>query len=669
MSKNLVAQTTPITESNIFYRYSASLALLQQVSKMIDKPSKSVVMNYLTAAWKECSGNLESRKMFWSVVFSFGDVVNREHNIFRKKGIKNVDQGGNSLRKVFMYCLEWMNINTPEQLYSFFPVLGEYYNLGAMTMFNIIWTDRFKGNVLEHYQIDIDKDRLTSYIAGILSDSKTSESDLKLWAKWLWRVPTGQVRTHKRVITDKGLKSMQRKYNNTSLKVGNIALVSSPKQSKTLQKDREILECIKLLSEKMGWLVKSYKTNILYSGYKSFRSKYLGDTEAHLFSSQKIKEFSMNEFIDWIDVQPSSARFRVQKRLFESVDGKLVSRKKWFNNQGTDMATFYDKWLADKEVAQNNLRSLTTEEKETLAKEDPKVLREIEKKAKVNTGAETILDNIAKLLSGGDKATTNVVCQSILDKVKIQVPVLVIADTSSSMSHNTVTHKGITFKARDMAAIATTIFMYKNPSETAKDLLITFSSTSRVLHDGAKGVFTGGSNRFLQGTNIDVVKLIDRTEDFLSNYARIGKYVNANGATHFSAVCDLLDSWVKEDENLLAHRREMVNQYPVILVVSDGDLNDDYTAKASMEKFQSKMREWFGWDGVIVVWDVQTAQVAQSQSKFEGIPNVMYYGGCNPGILNQIFTSIDDLDVIDVYTPLLSMYRSNRYEPVRKLVK
>jgi hypothetical protein len=38
----------------------------------------------------------------------------------------------------------------------------------------------------------------------------------------------------------------------------------------------------------------------------------------------------------------------------------------------------------------------------------------------------------------------------------------------------------------------------------------------------------------------------------------------------------------------------------------------------------------------------------------------------NPGLIEQFLTNFRDMDVFDVYTPLQSIFKSNRYELVRE---
>lgn len=94
--------------------------------------------------------------------------------------------------------------------------------------------------------------------------------------------------------------------------------------------------------------------------------------------------------------------------------------------------------------------------------------------------------------------------------------------------------------------------------------------------------------------------------------------------------------------------------------------NSHSVPSQTISDFKSKMRQWFGWEGVVVIWDVNMS--VNQKSHFEGLPNVIHYIGFNAGIVNQIFCNLHDLDIIDVYTSLQTIQRSNRYQPVQELV-
>jgi hypothetical protein len=51
--------------------------------------------------------------------------------------------------------------------------------------------------------------------------------------------------------------------------------------------------------------------------------------------------------------------------------------------------------------------------------------------------------------------------------------------------------------------------------------------------------------------------------------------------------------------------------------------------------------------------------------KFSGVDNLIYIPS-NPAQIEMFLTNFKDMDVFDVYTPLQSIHRSNRYELIRE---
>ena len=51
--------------------------------------------------------------------------------------------------------------------------------------------------------------------------------------------------------------------------------------------------------------------------------------------------------------------------------------------------------------------------------------------------------------------------------------------------------------------------------------------------------------------------------------------------------------------------------------------------------------------------------------RFSGIDNMLYIPS-NPAMIEMFLTNFKDMETFDIYTPLLSMYRSNRYQLVRE---
>ena len=647
-------------KENPFYGKRNMLEMFQKVSKLGENPSERNVFEYLNRAFAEATDK-PSKELFYVMLFAFGDVANREHNVFvRTYGKGKIQSGGESLRKVFIYGLKWMLQNDSQQFYKFLPIIGEYTNL-ENPFFYQLRTDRKSGKLLEVLSIVPTNEtakaefveNITTFLANLINSTKTSAATHGLLAKWL-KTPNFSKRTRKYTKKD-----------------GRIVTKKRELKEHTIAKERFEYEVASKLSEKLAWEIIKYPNNTRFVGLELYKAKHNRNSEAYLFSTKKVLEMDEAQFCEWLDKQPASARYRVQCRLFNKVGNSLESTKKWIGQYG-DLANFYNVWLKQKETANTVVRQL--EEKAAtssagLTEKEKETLQKAKKDAKVNTGANSLLDVVADFFSGSrSESELNSIADNLLRMMKIEVPTLMIADISGSMSSNYVTHKNVRFRAMDMARVATTAFLLKNPDPELGQMLITFDDKANVIVPG-NSAYTKGDNRFMSGKTITVDKLTDRTAPFMENYRNISKFVYDGGSTRLTSVSQAMRDWVHSGSaDEVDGRKEMINRYPVFLVVSDGDINNASDATRSVQQFMMDMRQYFGWNGVLVIWDVKDASRSDERNKFEGIENVMYFGKTNPQVLNQIFSNIHDLDVVDVFEPLHSLYKSNRYQLVKDLV-
>lgn len=86
-----------------------------------------------------------------------------------------------------------------------------------------------------------------------------------------------------------------------------------------------------------------------------------------------------------------------------------------------------------------------------------------------------------------------------------------------------------------------------------------------------------------------------------------------------------------------------------------------------MNDFMRKCEDYFGYRPFIIAIDANVDPKWASADRFSGIDNMMYIPAA-PEIIEQVLINFKDMDRFDVYTPLQSVYRSNRYELVRKFV-
>lgn len=596
--------------------------------------------NVLSAAWKSCR-NVNDRTLFWQLVFAAGDIPNREHNAFRGQ---KIEQGGSGHREWFKQAMAWARKNETRQYERFVisDVIRQYTNLdniigvrvktkpGTTTVTEII-------NPLA--EVDIDK--VADYLAYLIR--KSNPAECVLIAKFLSNVKTSRQKYDKKTKEKKGTRKMQ------PVTVQNMAWRA---------------KLYGALSEKMGWEVFRAEKYSDFKGLKAWKAQFNGELESVLFSTGKIKGLDKIQFFDMLEKSPAGARYRIRRRL---LDKNNASKGKWISaTAGKDFAVWYLEWEKSKEKAQEETRVLTEKVRQGLASEEDKAkLVQVQKAAKVNVGGTTLIDELEAILTRSKTdREVDVSMHSILEMVKFEVPVLGIVDVSSSMNSGGVQSKsGRTIRATDVAALLTTILMTKNPSNELDDILIRFGSNAEIITNGASG--TARKNRFLQGQEVKVKELIDRSAPFTKNLENIRRLTLADqGSTRFDTVAGAISSWIESDRDTRQHKIEQLQGYPVFVVVSDGDMNSSSNAATSMMDFRRKMLH-YGWDGVVVIWDVNSGQKG---NKFDSIPNTMQIMGWNLSIINQVFTKIHDLDVIDTFLPLKTLWESNRYELVKKNV-
>ena len=620
------------TNDNPFYGKVAIKNLLN-VAKTVT--SKSQMFSYLDQAWNECKNDKTLREGFFIVCFSIGDITNRQHNIFEKQ---DVDNGGEACRPQMMWILAWIRKNQPTQYYKFMfnRIITEFISWFAI-LAGQVRTTKGKKNIdsqaTETYSAlkEHDLNKVAEFIADRLKNG--SLIDKIMLAKWLVKP-----RLSKRQKVDRTTKE----------KIGTRELQSITKENMQTK-----VNLYRILSEIMNWEIIYHPKNIQFKGLENFKKEYNQNLESVLFSTKSICNLDKEQFFKLLNECPSGARYRIQRRL-STADNQC--KGKWFNKQtGTDLGVWFHDWEDFKTEKQKEQRELTEKVRQGIASDyEKKQLQQVKKEAKVTTGATSLMDQLKELMSG---KANNLVIQSVMDKIKFEVPVLVVSDCSGSM----------TGLPTWIARLLTTVTMLKNPSPDLDNLLVRFGSSCEFITDNSKGTIQ--QNRFMTSKSTVVDKLIDRTKDFTWNFNNLSKFVNSNmGGTYFSTVSEKLTSWVNEISEFRQHRIEQLQQYPVIVVVSDGDMNSDYSAGESMNRFMNGMRQ-LGWNGVVVVWNVKEGvREGSYNDKFANVPNCIHYYGYNLGIINQIFTNIHDLDVIDVYQDLKSLHASNRYQIIKENV-
>lgn len=609
------------SNENPFYGMRNCLALFQSVGQII-------TTTMLDNCWAEVKGDKSKRELFFSLLFSVGDITARQHNIF--KGIKR-DNGGNANRDSFDTILTWMWVNTPEQFIKFLnaELFNEYACFDALLKNRV----RTKGKqVIGVYNKLGDKKYrkvLVEYLYKVINGNSTFNKHLV--AKFLSLPRLSKRSGHKRMLPETK-RIMEHK----------VALLVE-------------------LSKLMGWEYEVEGVYCNFKGYRAWRKEYNGNLESVLFSTGKIWEFKEDEFINWLDKLPSQARFRVKNRiLYSKVMATDQDSPYWEDKveifKWRQFKRWYEKWEKYKESKQAEQRILEEKVRQNQASEEDKVkLEKVKKQAKVNVGATNFKEIYEQICCNN---VDELKIESFMNKVNLPYNSLVIVDDSGSM-------RGRPF---NFATFIAAVCLCKNPDDDARNLLGFFNeSTHWHSYIDAKASRTPNSIMRTTVSQQKVEPFVDPRLSFMENYRRIDAFCKAvfqNGCTNISSIPEGLHEMCNRHPEVL----DALKSYPVWTIISDGEWNNLRSPEASINDFMRKCENYFGFKPYIVAIDINNSSYYGSErfnaERFSGIDNIMYIPS-NPAQIEQFLTNFKDMDVFDVYTPLLSMYRSNRYDLIR----
>lgn len=593
---------------NPFYGMHSTLKLFEASS------DTSFNVNLIQSAWSECQNNKDKRALFYSILFSIGDITNRQHNIFHKK----VDNGGNANREAFYAITKWMWKNDKKQFIKFLnaQLFNEY------TCFDVLFRNRVQtkgARVLKTFQAFEDKEyrkALLDYVYAVVNGSNPFNK--LLIAKFLTIPRTSKRSGHKRIL---------------------------PETKVIMMAKKSFLED---LSKMMGWEVAYLK------GYREWRKQYNGDLESVMFTTGKINEFDEDEFLKWFDKLPAQARFRVKNRILYSkrvIAGvESTTPDKWLKFQ-----PWLKKWETYKEEKQAEQRILEEKVRQGQASEEDKVrLEKVKKEAKVTIGATNFAELYNQILCGKiDKLKI----ESFMNKVNLPYNSLTIIDSSGSMS-------GQPFK---FAAFISAVCMVKNPDDDARNLIGMFDGTARFYSYIDSQATAKNSILRSKVAKTKAQPFVDPKLSFLDNYRRINAFLQSKFQgwnTDISCIPRGLNQACQSNPEI----KDALRNYPVWTIMSDGMFNNMSSPEASMNDFFRQCDMYFGFRPYVILMDVTGAVGSRANAgaeRFSGIDNMMYIPS-NPALIEQFLTNFKDMDIFDVYTPLQSMFRSNRYELVRQ---
>lgn len=617
MSTQTLKAVIAAKNDNPFYGLRSCLELYQNASKNVTPSTR-----LLDAAWAEVKDDKTKREMFFSLLFSIGDITGRHHNMFGKD---RVDNGGGASREAFRFILEWIRNKNYEQFvrFMFRRMITEY------TSYDNLFATRVQTKKKTSTVIQV--------IDMITSDEKYQD-DL---AEFVSKVYQGKNPVDKYFIS----KFLTRP--RLSKRAGHKKLLP---QTKEVMLNRQAL--LKKISDRCGFEYIEKGTHIEFKGYYEWRKEYNGDLESVLFSSKKILEFDKQEFLQLLEKLPAGARYRVRCRLLES--NNSVKTTKW--NQLPQWFLEFEAFKSQKQAEQ---RVLEEKVRQGTATDDQKFeLEKVKKEAKVTTGAVNFADFYSQIVTGN---VDMLKIQPFLDKIKLDYNTLVFMDDSGSMFQGR--HNKYGFTPAEFAVFMATICLSKNPDDDARSLVGLFSSRTRLFsHINARvdipnSLFNRGQVRTVNEP------FIDPSKHFVANLQRMKEFLLANykgQMTNISSIPAGLAEAIGDNPVL----KEQLMNYPIWTIISDGNFNTLGSPEASINDMLKQAEKLLGFKPFIIAIDVANYTSASAE-RFSGIENFMFVSP-NPNQIEQLLTNFKDMDVMDVYTPLLNLYRSNRYAPVRK---
>lgn len=498
---------------NPFIGMSNCLKLQQSVGSIITPAM-------LDNAWAEVKNNKEAREMFFSILFSIGDITNRQHNIFKGK---KKDNGGNANRDAFEVALEWLWKNNKEQFKRFlYAHLFNEYQCFDSLLKNRVKTVKNTNKVAlvksAYDSVDY-METMVDFIYSIINGN--NPYDKMLVAKFLTIPRTSKRSGHKQLL---------------------------PETKKIMAKKALF---ITKLSELMGWDTQYFK------GYREWRKQYNGILESVLFSTGKINEFTKDEFIDWFGKLPSQARFRVKNRILYSKRTETNGERDFEVSRWEKFQPWVKEWETYKEKKQEEQRILEEKVRQGQASEEDKIkLQKVKKEAKVTTGATNFKELYTDICRG---SVDKLKLESFMNKVHLDYNTLVIIDDSGSMS-------GAPF---NFATFLASVCLVKNPDDDARNLIGFFGSSSH-WHSFMDSTIGRTPNSLMRQRVAQTNKkpLVDPTLSFYDNYKRIDAFsrsVFRSGCTYLNTIIRDLKPLVGENPELL----DTLKSYPIWTIVSD----------------------------------------------------------------------------------------------------
>ena len=582
--------------------------------------SDNITEEKISEALKDIDSK-ETEQLFVIITIYIGEI-DRMHNI-----LKIPSKGGKGQRENFRKILKYLSLNN-------FALYAKIVESNAVLYYTTL------DNLIANRVKTLPKKKQVVEVIDMLNNGNTSH--IMFLAKYISKIIKHGTE-FERTLVSKFLtrpKFSKRKKDDGSKR--NL-------QSETIRimKNREKFYIA--LSNEMNWKYVKHINNINFVDLYEFKKKYNRNFESTIFAEKRL-EFDSISFIQFLEKLPSKALLRVVNRLK--------------TNKYPDLNKVYIEWRKAKEVAKNELKAAQEKLEEAVELGDKEAIvnlkgsiKDLEKKSKINVGGIS-LEDVIKDITNESKSKNkleNVQIEQFIQDINFSLSILPIIDCSGSMNYtrlnnyNTSSHK--------IAAFLATLIMLKNQNKATKDVLIRFGTEAELLFDRKGFSMEKRTNKFFVPLESNTDKLIDKTLTFRENYKNMINITTANkGGTDLEGITKLF----KTTENI----SDWINEFPVILIVSDGDFNNAYTPEKSLREFQDVLRN-LGWDGIIVIWMITDNSSTHTLMRFNSLKNVIATSDYSMANTENMFKNINDIEVVDIYYPLYALFTNKRYEYIK----
>lgn len=602
--------------------------------------SDSQIHPILTKAYNECKKS-DCVLMIERIMLHIGDV-SRQHNILKEMGIISPN-GGAQERAIFRSCMRWWEKNIPESFVENLHLFVEF-TLYENLMYYQNTTDRSAGKLVKSEILFPCHQAVWEFLAAQIRKGK----DLDLIAKHLPKKYSGndsRRKTTKVVKYKKGQKSFEYtiptnkswvKINGElvpsetktfPLKPGDVISYPRDKQSFTLTRQKYINKWIAGFCEVMGWTEDQYR---------KFRSQQ--NTPEQLFSSRSVLNITEVDFGKVLNKLTSGQRFRVAKMLAYKDGNDLKPKEKWGK-----LGQWYINWELNQEKIANELRMASVDG-------DTEKTKALMKDFKVKSIGVQTVDLLVQIFKGVLNDTQiNNTYQSLIEKMDLIANVFPIVDGSGSMD-DTLLVNGVKIRNRDIAYAMCIAFSTRNPVEAFKNTYGWFSRNFYICGDSK--FIDESPNQYVSKTAfrkpVKGLKISDG-QTFTQNLAALkGSDPGEVSSTNmFSSV----EFFVK----LVQEGRYHVEDLPAaLLYITDNENNTGKSPKEAITLANS-----IGWHPLLIFWGLRDMS-EPTKNQLKNLPNALYVGGFNEGVLSQILRNIKT-GSINPETELWSIYNDKRY--------